>query len=226
LLRPFGTFGLIATKTIAQGDTRSTGLSWICKNGGTIYSARRRYKWPGQAAVIVSVIHVAKGSKPGPYELDGEPAGRVSAYLFHAGGDDDPARLVVNSGKSFQGSIVLGMGFTFDDSNKDGVANPIGLMHELIAKDVQNSERIFPYIGGEEVNDSPTHQHHRYVIDFFDLPLVEAEHWPDLLVIVRTRVKPERDRQKRDALRERWWQYADKRPGLRRAIHGLARVLV
>jgi len=36
--------------------------------------------------------------------------------------------------------------------------------------------------------------------------------------IVRDKVKPIRDVQKRDALRERWWQYAEKRPGLVRAI--------
>ena len=52
LLRQGGTFGLIATNTIGQGDTRSTGLRWICKNGGEIYSAQRRIKWPGEAAVV------------------------------------------------------------------------------------------------------------------------------------------------------------------------------
>ena len=41
LLRQGGTFGLIATNTIGQGDTRSTGLRWICTHGGTIYAARR-----------------------------------------------------------------------------------------------------------------------------------------------------------------------------------------
>ena len=55
-------FGLIATNTIAQGDTRSTGLRWICENGGEIYHARRRVKWPGLAAVVVSVVHIWKGS--------------------------------------------------------------------------------------------------------------------------------------------------------------------
>ena len=34
LLKPGGCFGLIATNTIGQGDTRSTGLRWICANGG------------------------------------------------------------------------------------------------------------------------------------------------------------------------------------------------
>ena len=38
-VRNSGTFGLIATNTIAQGDTRSTGLRWICKHGGEIYNA-------------------------------------------------------------------------------------------------------------------------------------------------------------------------------------------
>ena len=46
LIRDNGCFGLIATNTIAQGDTRHTGLRWICTHGGTIYSARKRYKWP------------------------------------------------------------------------------------------------------------------------------------------------------------------------------------
>ena len=49
------------------------------------------------------------------------------------------------------------MGFTFDDTDKKGSANPLALMHELIRNDPKNAERIFPYIGGEEVNDSPTH---------------------------------------------------------------------
>ena len=60
LIRNGGTFGLIATNTIAQGDTRSTGLRFICNNGGMIYNATRRYKWPGLAAVVVSLVHIIK----------------------------------------------------------------------------------------------------------------------------------------------------------------------
>ena len=117
------------------------------------------------------MVHVAKGMLPGSYWIDGREVPRITAFLFHDGGDDDPEALEANAGKSFQGSIILGMGFTFDDTDTKGVANPIALMHELIAKDPRNAERIFPYIGGEEVNDSPTHAHHRYVIDFEDFPL-------------------------------------------------------
>jgi very-short-patch-repair endonuclease len=62
LLRQGGTLGLIATNTIAQGDTRSTGLRFICNNGGTIYNAQKRVKWPGLAAVVVSVVHIFKAN--------------------------------------------------------------------------------------------------------------------------------------------------------------------
>jgi len=48
-------------------------------------------------------------------------------------------------------------------------------MRQLIAKDHRNKERIFPYIGGEEVNESPTHAHHRFVINFEDFPLHRAD---------------------------------------------------
>ena len=175
VLRNGGTSGLIATNTIAQGDTRSTGLRRICKNGGEIYGARRRVKWPGLAAVVVSVLHVHKGHFAGVRLLDGEAVDTISAFLFHRGRHDDPARLEANAGKSFVGSYVLGMGFTFDDTDKKGVASPLAEMHRLIEADPRNREVIFPYIGGEEVNTSPTHAHHRYVINFRDWPLRRAD---------------------------------------------------
>ena len=175
LLRDRGTFGLIATNTIGQGDTRSTGLRWICKHEGDIYHARRRLKWPGEAAVVVSVIHVAKGAYSGPRSLDGHEVATISAFLFHIGGHDDPERLRPNASKSFQGSIVLGMGFTFDDTDKKRVATPRARMLDLINEGLDNRKAIFPYIGGEEVNMSPTHAYHRYVINFQDWPLNRAD---------------------------------------------------
>ena len=172
VLRRDGTFGLIATNTIRQGDTRQSGLRWICvKGGGTIYAARRRYKWAGAAAVTVSVVWVVKGKLLAPFDLDGKSVSIITAYLFHDGGHESPVILETNAGKSFQGTNVLGMGFTFDDTDKKGVANPMVEMEQLIAKDSRNSERIFAYLGGEEVNDSPTHSHHRYVISFGEFPL-------------------------------------------------------
>ena len=107
--------------------------------------------------------------------MTGGRSTRITAFLFHDGGHDDPERLEVNAGQSFQGSIVLGMGFTFDDTDRKGVATPLAEMERLIEENPRNRDVIFPYIGGEEVNTSPTHAHHRYVINFRDWPLRRAD---------------------------------------------------
>ncbi len=171
LLRDGGTLGLIATNTIGQGDTRSTGLRWICHHDGDIYRVQRRLKWPGEAAVVVSVVHIAKGDLSTLRQIDGHEVERITAFLFHGGGHDDPERLKANAGKGFVGSYVLGMGFTFDDTDRKGVATPLAEMRRLIDENPRNGDAIFPYIGGQEVNASPTHAHHRYVINFHDWPL-------------------------------------------------------
>ena len=54
------------------------------------------------------------------------------------------------------------MGFTFDDSVKSdidtpGIPSPIDTMKSLTNDNDNNREVIFPYIGGKEVNSSPTH---------------------------------------------------------------------
>jgi hypothetical protein len=200
LLRPGGSLGLIATNTIAQGDTRSTGLRWICLNGGTIYSARKRYKWPGVAAVVVSVVHLLKGVYAGVKLLENRAVGQITAFLFVDGGHDDPKQLAANAGKSFVGSYVLGMGFTFDDSGPaddetSGLPSPIATMKRLIAENPKNAEVIFPYIGGEEVNSSPIHAHHRCVVDFRDREEdCCRKQWPNLMNTLEKKVKSERTR--------------------------------
>ena len=171
LVRDRGVFGLIATNTIAQGDTRASGLRWICKHGGEIFSVRRRVKWPGLAAVVVSVLHIGKGAVADHKQIDGRDVERITAFLFHRGGHEDPVRLAANASKSFVGSYVLGMGFTFDDTDLKGVASPLAEMRRLIDQNPRNQEVILPYIGGQEINTSPTHAHHRYVINFRDWPL-------------------------------------------------------
>ena len=159
-----------------------------------------------------------------PIILDGKPVEKITAFLFHAGGNNDPQRLIANQNKSFIGSIVLGMGFTFDDGNTN--ATPIAEMYRLIEKDPRNQERIFPYIGGEEVNSSPTHDHDRYVLNFGEMSEEEAREWQDLISIVEDKVKPERMKNNREGYRRYWWQYGEKRVELWKAIAQLDRVLV
>ncbi len=226
LLRQGGVFGLIATNTIGQGDTRASGLTRIIADGGAISRATRRLKWPGEAAVVVSVVHVVKGEAASPV-LDTRPVRRISAYLVEGDLDTSPVALAANAGKAFQGSVVLGMGFTFDDeASKKGTASPLQLMKELVERDERNQAVIFPYIGGEEVNNSPTHDYHRWVINFGQRSESEARQgWPELMQIVEEKVKPARLQQASIVNPERWWMHA--RPGTRlyAAVQPLTRTL-
>ena len=201
LARNDGAFGLIATNTIAQGDTRASGLRWICAKDGTIYCARKRVKWPGLAAVVVSVLHVMKGPFCPPNRLDDREVETITAFLFHRGGHDDPERLVANAGKSFVGMFLRGIGFTFDDSDKKGVATPLADAHR------------------------------RYVINFGKRSEEECRsHWPELLSLVERQIRPGRERLGNSAIdrahKKRWWLFANDRPELRAAVAGLERALV
>jgi hypothetical protein len=219
LLRKSGSFGLVATNTIAQGDTRLGSLMAIVKSGGTIRRAIKRLAWPGEAAVIVSVIHIDKDYGHSA-NLDGQIVRRISSYLVEGDFDESPNVLMANVGKGFVGSVVLGMGFTFDDKTKEkSQSSSLEVMRGVIEIDAKYANRILPYIGGEEVNNDPRQHPHRYVFNLSDLDERTArKEWPLLLKIAEDRVKPQRSEVKRDIYRSRWWRFAEPQNALYKAI--------
>jgi hypothetical protein len=220
LLGTHGTMGLIATNTIGQGDTRASGLQPLVISGYVIYDATRSMVWPqAGAAVAVSVVHLAKGTTAAhapSRRLNGVLVSDINSRLRPTPERPDPVVLAANAGKAYQGSIVLGMGFILTPQERDA----------LIAQNATNAERIFPYLGGAEVNTSPTQNFDRYVINFGEMSLDEAERWPALLSIVREKVKPERDRNNREQYRRCWWHFGEKRPALYSALQSKKRCLV
>src|SRR5262249_30568664 len=144
LLRRDGCFGLIATKTIGKGDTRQTGLRWLFTHGGTIYNARRRIKWPGAAAVVVNVVNACRGPAT-DFHLDGRPVQLITAYLFHQGGHENPARLTALNGIVHTGSKVTGKGFVLSHEERD----------RFIRRSEHNAEVIHPYLDGDDLNADP-----------------------------------------------------------------------
>jgi hypothetical protein len=231
-LRNAASFGLIATNTIGQGDTRSTGLKNIRVAGGVIYSARRNVRWPGDAAVTVSVVHIAKDLQTTEATLDGKRVQIITAYLFHQGIDDNPWKLSANSNRMFIGSYILGSGFIFSDRDKDlsEGANPLSEINALTVKNPQNKERIFPYLGGSETNEDPSHKHDRHIISFEGMSEAQAKNWQDLYLLIREKVFPARQaKQKTSVDRQRaqyWWNYASGASSLYTSIesHDLALV--
>ena len=227
LLRVGGAFGLIATNTIRQGDTRDTGLTRILADGGTITRAVSRHAWEGEAAVVVAQVFVEKAKAATPPMLDGREVRRISAYLMEGDLDGSPVRLRENQRTAFEGTKIYGAGFLFQNDRPASDRNTIDAMQRLLATDPSAATAIDPFLGGEDINNHVAHAHSRYVIDFRGATLPEAQdRWPRLMDIVRDVVKPYRDTVNRARTRDHWWLFEEARPGLYGAIAGLDRVLV
>jgi hypothetical protein len=208
LLRESGCFGLIATNTIRQGDTRTSSLLPIILAGSSIYRAVRRLPWPGEAAVVVSVVHVRKRDV-WPALLDGRPSARISSYLLEGSMDSNPSTLKDNLNIAFNGTKIYGQGFCFDDEDED--ATPLSEMRVICEARPSSLGLIKPYMGGEELNNSPETKPHRFVIDFGEMNLIQAQQFPELLDIITRKVRPERERVKDNAdgkvLKSHWWRF-------------------
>ncbi|MCF7979701.1 MAG: restriction endonuclease [Chromatiaceae bacterium] len=252
LLRPAGMAGLLATNTIAQGDTREVGLDQLAAQGVRIPRAIPSRKWPGSANLEVAHVWLHRAPEGRDWQagwlLNDRPVSGITPYLTEPGAVvGPPQRLKANEGKSFQGSIVLGMGFVLDPDEAEA----------LLTQDPKHHDCLFPYLNGEDLNSRPDQSPSRWVINFHDWPLdrsaegrwIDAEEderkewlkagrvpedypgkvaadYPALLRIVEVKVKPERMGNKRKIRRERWWQYAERAPKLYATIEGMERVLV
>ena len=66
-----------------------------------------------------------------------------------------------------------------------------------------------------------------WIIDFgYDMTEQEAAKYELPFQHVLEHVKPDRDRNKRQAYREKWWIHAEPRPAMRKALKGLTRYIV
>ena len=220
LLSGGGNLGVIATNTVAQGDTREVGLDQLVANGFTITRSIQSRSWPAKSANLeYAALWGTRGQVAAgvPRVADEVVVERISTLLEPAGHvDSNPIRLVENVGIAFIGCYVLGMGFVLEP---DEAA-------EWTEADPRNREVLFPYLNGEDLNSRPDCSAPRWVIDFFDRSQEAAARYALPYQRVVERVMPERQKVNRKVHRERWWQYGDKRPALRRAIAGLQEVLV
>ena len=225
LVRPGGFLSLISTNTISQGGAREGGLEVILSRTGRIVFAIRSKRWPGRAAVEVSIISILKGEKDIQCVLDNRQVSRITSHLDDADSDLNPHRLLENADRSFIGSYILGMGFVLEKSEA----------HNLVEGSPRNAEVVLPYLNGDDLNSNSDQQASRFVINFFDWDERACrEQYPECFRIVEARVKPERTRRDsssgeyvlRKPLPQRWWIYADKRPKLYETIAALERVIV
>ncbi|PYG01851.1 hypothetical protein SAMN05216184_101316 [Georgenia satyanarayanai] len=222
-----GQLGLIATNTIAQGDTREVGLDRLAEGGLTLRRAIQSAPWPARSA---NLEYAGVWGSRAPLDAaaervsDGNPVRAVSTLLEPQGrAEGAPVRLAENAGIAFVGSYVLGKGFVL--TGEEATA--------MFAADPRNRDVVFPYLNGEDLNSRPDMAASRWVINFFDWSEERAATYKAPYAWIRDRVMPERTRRNPDGsfvlrkpLPERWWIYADKRPRLYREIATLSEILV
>ncbi|WP_273166714.1 DNA methyltransferase [Marinobacter sp.] len=186
LLKNSKTMGMIASNSISEGGTREVGLEQLKKNGFEIYQAINSEIWPGSANVVTSRVYLIKGAWLGEKILNGDKVEYISPYLTSRD-NWEPVKLTEATGRVYQGSVLLGSGFIID---KDDAQAFLTKNHNL-------SKVIYPYLSGQDVNRSPSHESDRWVINFWDWPKEKAEAFsPELFSILEKKVIAERSNMK------------------------------
>ena len=224
LLNPRGTLGLIATNTVAQGDTREVGLDQLVAAGFTLTRAVQSRSWPSSSANLeyaavwgtrATVDSQVRAMACGERDV---PVPRLSTLLEPAGRvEGKPERLAENAGIAFIGCYVLGKGFILEPEEAQA----------WIAEDPRNAEVLFPYLNGEDLNSRPDCSPSRWVIDFNERSKAGSSQYRRPWNRVLEAVKPERatkDAVKYPRMVNEWWKYYNSRPAMREAIAGLDEV--
>lgn len=175
LLSSAGNTGLIATNTLAQGDTREIGLDRIVSDKRVIRRATKSAKWPSKSAALE---YCAVWTSPGPladsakYILDGVFVPGVTTSLDAVSRSRGaPGTLYHNTKRAFQGPKLDGVGFTVDPPLADNYK----------AMEPHSVDVLAPFLNGEDVNSNPQLSASRFVIDFRDWPEDVAKNLPIVL---------------------------------------------
>lgn len=220
LLNNHGIAGMLATKTLSQGETREVCLNHLSKAGFEIIRAVKSYKWPGTANLAVSNIWIFRGAWGGSFCLDGCVVNGITTMLTTQGvATGEPYRLRANIGKAFQGSNIRGIGFALSSEAAQSMMNTSR----------RNKDVLFPFLGGNDILSRPDQLPSRWVINFFDWDEEKAASYVAPFEIARSLVLPERlkinDIKKRTSLSRDFWKYDSQAKQLYKKIEHMERYL-
>ncbi|MFF4018899.1 Eco57I restriction-modification methylase domain-containing protein [Streptomyces sp. NPDC001843] len=212
LLHPSGQSGIIATNSLAQGESREVSLDVLAQRGVDIRRAVKSAPWPSSSAALeYCAVWTSKVSlEVGAERVLGRvpaPNGISTSLNLKTRQASWVEGLQCNAATSFQGTIVLGLGFTL----------PREEAQSWISADPRYVKVLCPYLNGQDVNGSPTHDTDRWVINFGEMTEEQAKEYPLAYRQVRELVWPERrtkDAEKYPRMVHEWWKFWNARPGL------------
>jgi SAM-dependent methyltransferase len=202
-----GRAGLVGTNTISQGNSRIFSLDYIVQNGGFIYDAVSTQAWSGVATVYVSIVNWSY-EKTKQLFLDNKFVNSISSSLSSLTDVSNSVRLKANLNICFEGAKPNAKGFLITEKQA----------REWIKTDAKNSQVIKLFVDASDLATSPNGLPSRWVIDFENLPIEKVSDYLLPFQHVRTFVKPERENNREEVLREKWWRFKRTHEALRTAI--------
>jgi SAM-dependent methyltransferase len=210
-LKDDGRAGLVATNSIRHGKSRRATLDYIKQNGGFIGSAVSTQPWSGEANVHVSIVNWSK-QDPDSCRLDDQEVELINTSLRSTTDVSEAARLKANRGYCFQGVIPVGKGFNVEPSTAEA----------WLAADSRNAEVVKPFSMGTNLAKRPLGQPDRWIIDFADMALEEIEAFPLPYQQVVELVRTERQTNREQVMREKWWRFKRTNAAMREALASLS----
>jgi hypothetical protein len=216
VLRPGERGGFVCTNSVAQNRSRAAGIDKILARGGTLTDAWRSYPWPGDAAVHVGIVSWVMGPHDGRVTLDGREVAAITPSLTAAADVTAARRIAANQALCFMGVTPGTRAFVLTAEER----------RAILDEDPGSAAVLRPFLIGRDVSREVDQGPTRWIVDFGTMSREEAERFPGAMRWARERVTIARARSAREKHLTSYWRFWRPAPSLRRAVDGLARVLV
>jgi len=217
IARNGGLVGMIATDSIADGDSGEVGLKRISAKDSNIVFSIPTMPWPGAAGVTVAIVCWIKGVWNGKRRIRDQVVSQINWNLSqNEAWLSDVFSLKHSVIESFAGTYINGEGFLLSPQDAN----------ILIQRDIKNKDVLFPYLNGDDVNSSIGQCATRWVINFHTMSQRQAEAYSACFEIVKERVEPYRATLTKQIHESDYWKFWDKRISSYQRIAAFDRVLV
>ncbi|MEI6644895.1 MAG: DNA methyltransferase, partial [bacterium] len=206
--------GLLATQGIRGGANREV-LKRI-KDSGDIFWAVSDRDWIQDGANV----HVSMAAFDNGIEskriLNGQTVSKINPDLTSSADVTSAMILAENQGICFMGPSAKAP-FDIDSETAGAMLSDTGNPNGR-----PNSDVVRPVVSAVDIGQA---SRGKWTIDFALMPLEEAAKYEKPFEYVKTHVYPVRSQNRREAYAQKWWQYAEARPGMRKALTGLKRYI-
>lgn len=206
-----GRVGLVGTNSVSQGQSRVATLDYVISKGSYIHEAISSQPWSGEAKVHVSIVNWCK-NKPQKLFLNNKYVRQINSSLKSNIDVSMSIKLRCNLNTSFKGVAPNGKGFLVTLQEAE----------EWINKDIVNTRIVKLFSTGSNLAKNQNGIPDRYIIDFNDMDLEDAQNYKIPFLKVKSILPIERKNNRNQRLKKYWWQYEGNRNQMRKAISPLS----